>query len=340
MIRLAYAVSAISVFLFLAFSVKAQNQVIAVDVYMYGHSYNDTEYLEGKFAGYGPTLEEFGFKVYDNAAEAGGIAFDFDGLSSRECHSDDNYKMEFVSGLPGKACNMIGIRQAKYHPDTNSCKSFQPLTRYPNLTAADVVDNSTAGCGTTGQAPYNTTETFDSPCCGASNCVPTCMEDRLPLATSVCILDYMANDLSRGSDTFWDPTNALYIDAIRDYTAILDHASSYGMRCVVSTGLPNFQWTPIRYENAKFLRDGIISTVLNTRPDHVMLDLLTLYDQYEADNGTQAAHDLYQRSEQEPDGSCATCVHPDDVNNDLGENGYRWIGKHVADVLVGLVKEK
>ena len=72
MIRLAYAVSAISVFLFLAFSVKAQNQVIAVDVYMYGHSYNDTEYLGGPFVGYGPTLEEFGFKVYDNAAKAGG----------------------------------------------------------------------------------------------------------------------------------------------------------------------------------------------------------------------------------------------------------------------------
>jgi len=318
-----------------AFSAQSDNQTIAVDVYMYGHSYNDTEYASGAYPGYGPTLEEFGFNVYNNAAHAGAQAYDFDGLSTRECHSDDNYQMDFGPG-PTKSCNMIGIFQMKRHPTTSACESFAPLTRYANLTTSAVVSNSAAGCGATGEPAG---AQWDSPCCAASNCVPTCLEDRLPSPTSVCLIDYLANDTDRGSDTAaWTTSNALYVDLIRDYEAMLNHATANGLRCLISTGLPNMSSSRVfLYPNAKFVRDQIVQTLL-PGTDHRMLDLFTLYDQYEAENGTQAAHDLYRRSEQD-DGVCIDCTHPGTDPNSLGDNGFRWMSKQIADGLVGLVRE-
>lgn len=312
--------------------VLAANVTMAVPVWMFGHSYNDTE-SSLNLPGYGPTFAEYGFYLYNNAAHSGAQAYDYDDVSPRACHAEDNYQMDFGPG-PSKACNMFGVFQMKRHPTTGACESFAPLTRYPTLSTSAVVTNEVAGCGTTGNPAG---AQWDSPCCATSNCVPTCLEDRVPSPPDLCVIDFLANDTTRGSDTPWVASNPIFLDALRDYEAILDHATAHGLRCLVATGLPNLLATrPNAYPNAQLLIDTIKTTLI-PGTEHRVIDSFALWEAYKVKNGEQAAFDLYRRAEQESDGSCDACTHPGITPNDLGDDGFRWLAKQLAEALVGLV---
>jgi hypothetical protein len=319
----------VAVLLLVASPSFAANARVEARVIWYGDSYQDTE---SGFGGIVDYMADYGINNVWTVAKAGAEALVSTGQT--ECSATDSYKMHFGSG--GKGCNTTGLYQMKRHPTTSTCKGFTSSAFLPNINSSYEVSNAAAGCGTTGSGAGD-----DDPCCGDTSCVPTCLED-LPTSTiDLCVIEFGTNDTAQGADIEWTTGNQNYVDFTRDFEAMVNHAESYGLRCVIVTGIPyqrpDKTWNVI---NARMIANWIRDTLIPAHPTHTYIDMLTLFDQYEAGKGSQAAIGLYKESETNADDTaCDTsCIHPGENANTLGEIGRRWYAKHIAEALVGLAR--
>lgn len=316
----------------LLLSSAAQAGDFPTPVWYFTDSYGDED---SAFAGLQAKLNAYGWSDVRMVGKAGAEMLVSTGQT--ECTATDNYPMHFASGL-GVGCNTKGIYQMKRHPVTGACESFTSHEYMGRLPSSYIVLNATATCDASGTGGDLTL--FNDPCCDTSSCVPTCLEDVDPSPSDLCVISFGTNDTAQGEDAEWDTEDVNFTDFIRDYEAAVAHASSYGLRCVLTTGIP-YQRTDRTWNvvNARFIAAWIRDTLRPQYPEHQFVDMLAIFDEYGLKKGATAQIGLY-RTEEAGDGTLPF-IHPEDANaNSEGDIGQRWYARHIHESLVGLAREQ
>lgn len=310
----------------------AENARIGTRVLWYGDSYQDED-PGSVVGGLAAFLAEYGFDVTWTLSKAGAQAYDF--TAADDCNAASSYEMAFNGG--GKACNMIGEFMVKAHPVSGVCESYTHIDRLPGLPASYAQADVTAGCGASAT---------DDECCGngGATCVPTCLADLPVRSADLCVVEFGTNDVNRGSDALWTTALSLYTYHVAAMTTIVDEIDAYGLNCVFVTGIPLQDNPTYSYseENTHLLADYMETTFAPAHPNHVFVNMLDMYERYEAKHGIVAGRGLYKDSETSADDTTCNsngCIHPGESANSLGETGRRWYAKHIAEALVGLARQ-
>jgi hypothetical protein len=177
---------------------------------------------------------------------------------------------------------------------------------------------------------------------GDSSPEPSCVTDQRIAPQDFCVIQFGTNDVGRGVPAGWE--SVLFAESRMAFEIMLAAADAEGLACVVATPFPLIEarFYPERDQNLRSLRDWQIAELMPAHPNHLLVDLIAVVDDYREAHDDAAANGLYHDcmsvGGQDVPGplGCRDGLHPGYAPNALGHTGRQIQGDAIAAALLVL----